>query len=61
MTMTIEKPEECPEECPYAKHFQVYDWCQLSENICVQNTGNKLFDVECTYYRELLKENYNIF
>ena len=57
MTMTIEKPEGCPE----AKHFEVYDWCELSENICVQNTGNKLFDVECTYYRELLKENYNIF
>ena len=44
------------EECPEAKHYEAYDWCNLSDNICVRNTGNSDFDVACEYYDEYLKE-----
>lgn len=44
------------ERCPEAKHYEAYDWCELSDNICIRNTGNENFDVECEYYNEFLEE-----
>lgn len=44
------------EECPEAKQYEAYDWCKLSDNICIRNTGNPDFDVACEYYDEFLKE-----
>ena len=44
------------EKCPEARHFEPFDWCKLSENICVENTGNEIFDTECHYHREALEE-----
>ena len=38
--------------CPEAKHYEAYDWCNLSDNICIRNTGNSDFDVECEYEKE---------
>ena len=37
-------------ECDYAKHFEGYDWCNLSDNPCFKDTG------ECDEYNELIKE-----
>jgi len=45
-----------PEECPEAKHYEAYAWCNLSDNICIRNTGNEKFDVACEYCDDLLKE-----
>lgn len=45
-----------PEKCPEAKTYEAYDWCKLSDNICIRNTGNSDFDVECEYYNEFLEE-----
>lgn len=44
------------ERCLEAKHYEAYDWCELSDNICIRNTGNENFDTECEYYTEFLKE-----
>ena len=44
------------ERCPEAKHYEAYDWCNLSDNICIRNTGNVDFDVVCEYYNEFLNE-----
>lgn len=44
------------EKCPEAKHYEAYDWCELSDNICIRNTGNSNFDVECDWYNEFLEE-----
>ena len=35
--------------CPEAKHYEAYDWCLLSDNVCIKNTGNALFDKPCGY------------
>lgn len=44
------------ERCPEARHFEAYDWCNLSDNICIRNTGNEDFDVECDWSNEFLDE-----
>jgi len=55
MTMTDEKPR-CPEARRYHDTYDLYDWCNLSDNICIRNTGNEDFDKECDYYNEFLRE-----
>ena len=52
--MAVNKVKQ--EKCPEAKHYEAYDWCELSDNICIRNTGNSDFDVECKWYNEFLKE-----
>ncbi len=47
------------ERCPEAKHYEAYDWCELSDNICIRNTGNEDFDVTCEWYDEFLEEMTN--
>ena len=42
--------------CPEAKHYEAYDWCNLSDNICIRNTGNEDFAVACDWYDEFLEE-----
>ncbi len=44
------------EQCPEAKHYEAYDWCNLSDNICIRNTGNEDFDVACDWYDKFLEE-----
>ena len=44
------------EICPEAVHHEAYDWCNLSDNICIRNTGNSDFDVECGWYSDFIKE-----
>lgn len=44
------------EKCPEAKHYEAYDWCELSDNICIRNTGNEDFDIDCDWYNEFLEE-----
>jgi len=44
------------EKCPEAKHYEAYDWCKLSDNICIRNTGNEDFDIACDWYDEFLEE-----
>lgn len=44
------------EKCPESKHYEAYDWCNLSDNKCIRNTGNADFDVDCEYYNEFLRE-----
>ncbi len=44
------------EPCPEAKHYEAYDWCNLGDNICIRNTGNSDFDVECDEYNDFLRE-----
>ena len=52
MEVILSKVDKCPE----AKPFEAYDWCNLSDNICIRNTGNEDFDVMCEYYNEFLRE-----
>ncbi len=35
--------------CPERRRYEPYSWCNLSDNICIEHTGNSDFDVECTY------------
>ena len=35
------------ERCYYRIQYAPYSWCDLSENICVMDTGNSLFDEAC--------------
>jgi len=44
------------ESCPEVKHYGIYDWCKLGDNICIRNSGNSNFDVPCGYYNEFLDE-----
>ena len=44
------KPLPSPPVCDYAKHYEPYDWCTLSDNPCFKDTG------ECDEYNEYLKE-----
>ncbi|KKK71576.1 hypothetical protein LCGC14_2912530 [marine sediment metagenome] len=39
--------------CDYAKHYEPYDWCTLSDNPCFKDTG------DCDEYNDLLKEDSN--
>ena len=43
--------------CPEAKRYEVYDWCKLSDNICVRNTGNSKFDAVCEWYEGFVLES----
>ncbi len=36
--------------CAYAKHYEGYDWCTLSDNPCFKDTG------DCDEYNDFLKE-----
>lgn len=42
--------------CPEAKCLEAYDWCMLSDNICIRNTGNPDFDTKCEYFNDYLRE-----
>ncbi len=33
--------------CFYAKHYEPYSWCNLSDNICIEDTGNSIYDKDC--------------
>ena len=44
------------EKCPEARCYEPYDWCNLSDNICIRNTGNEDFDRECEWYNLFLEE-----
>ena len=35
------------ERCQYRIQYEPYSWCDLSDNICVEDSGNSDFDVEC--------------
>ncbi|KKN03423.1 hypothetical protein LCGC14_1107740 [marine sediment metagenome] len=48
------------ENCPEVKRYKAYDWCKLSNNGCIRNTGNQIFDRPCDYYTDFLKEVYEI-
>lgn len=52
--MAVNKLEQ--EKCPEAKRYEPYDWCELSDNICIRNSGNEDFDVACDWYNEFLGE-----
>ena len=42
--------EDVEVTCDYAKHYEPYDWCTLSDNPCYKDDGG------CDEYKELLKE-----
>ena len=52
----IKLPRWDSSRCPEAKHYEPYDWCNLSDNICIRNSGNPDFDVKCDWYDEYLAE-----
>ena len=35
------------ERCYYRIQYEPYSWCDLSDNICLEDTGNSLFDTVC--------------
>ena len=35
------------ERCYYRIQYEPYSWCDLSDNICLEDTGNSLFDEVC--------------
>ncbi len=48
------------EKCQYANHYEAFDWCNLSDNGCIRNTGNSDFDKPCDYYTDFLGKVYEI-
>ena len=34
-------------DCQYAIRNEAYAWCDLSDNPCIEDTGNSDFDKEC--------------
>ncbi len=55
--MDTENREPCREDaevtCDYAKHYEPYDWCTLSDNPCYKDTG------DCEEWNDLVKETTN--
>ena len=47
--------------CQYRIQYEPYSWCDLSDNICIEDTGNSTFDVICenNTTREEKDENSN--
>ena len=35
------------ERCYYRIQWETHSWCDLSDNICLEDTGNSLFDKSC--------------
>ena len=35
------------ERCYYRIQYEPYSWCDLSDNICLEDTGNSFFDKSC--------------
>jgi len=35
------------EKCQYRIQYEPYSWCNLSDNICIEDTGNSDFDAVC--------------
>lgn len=35
------------EKCQYRIQFEPYSWCDLSDNICLEDSGNPDFDTMC--------------
>ena len=35
------------EKCQYRIQFEPYSWCDLSDNICLEDSGNADFDRVC--------------
>ena len=35
------------EKCQYRIQFEPYSWCDLSDNICIEDAGNSDFDTVC--------------
>ena len=35
------------DKCRYRIQYEPYSWCDLSENICLEDTGNSDFDTGC--------------
>ncbi len=45
--------EDVEVTCDYARHYEPYDWCTLSDNPCYKDSG------DCDEYNELIKETVN--
>ena len=39
--------EQRLDRCKYRIQYEPYSWCDLSDNICVEDSGNSTFDVIC--------------
>ncbi len=35
------------DKCQYRIQYEPYSWCDLSDNICLEDTGNSGFDTAC--------------
>ena len=35
------------DRCQYRIQYEPYSWCDLSDNICLEDSGNSDFDVIC--------------
>ena len=42
-----ELDEQRLDRCQYRIQYEPYSWCDLSDNICVEDSGNSTFDVIC--------------
>ncbi|MBA7652592.1 hypothetical protein ES703_60427 [subsurface metagenome] len=43
----LQMDEQRLDRCQYKIQYEPYSWCDLSDNVCVEDTGNSDFDVEC--------------
>ena len=41
------KIEALKDRCQYRIQYEPYSWCALSDNICLEDSGNSLFDEVC--------------
>ncbi len=43
----IQMEERYYDRCQYRIQFEPYSWCDLSDNICIEDSGNSDFDKRC--------------
>ena len=44
------------ERCQYRIQYEPYSWCDLSDNICLEDSGNSDFDTICENNTARLEE-----
>jgi len=47
LNMPGSKPVKKKKKCQYAKRNEAYSWCNLSDNLCVEDSGNENLNEEC--------------
>ncbi len=43
----MQMEEKYYDRCQYRVQLEPYSWCDLSDNVCLEDSGNPTFDTKC--------------